>query len=211
MKKSLLFIVLAAFILSGCSSLNYYVKVHHDKFDDYSKFELLDNQIQLTTGQVVELNVRNVIRDSTSTLAFEIGYYASEWIFIEKGNSLTILADTNKIRLSGAGSRGDREVTSAGRIQERAYYSVTKQEYEQIMNASKVELKLSGDKYFIEGNLNKKNKANLQKFYRNYINNAKLCENPEKFKGSGMANKDIGSAVGSLVLIITLIYVLTLK
>jgi hypothetical protein len=77
-----------------------------------------------------------------------------------------------------------------------------------LLSSNNVEFKLSGNQYYVERKLTKKNKENLKRFYDEYMINQDLKNNPQNIKGKGMNPITKTSIVSSILLISLLIYVL---
>ena len=174
MKKYYYFIIL---FLCSCNASIYSFKSSYDKFDNYKKFELQANNLGKKNSFYIGshdtyLNAQCFIMDSIIKYSLIVNYNASDWLFIEEGESLIMLIDGKRLGFSGKGSIDHRNTYSSPSvsIQEIAYYDITKQEFEQIVNGDKIEIKLSGSKYFEEYYFTKGNKEAFKKFYDAYVN-----------------------------------------
>jgi hypothetical protein len=201
--------ILALLFLPFCSieQTGYYVEVRHDRYDNFSKFTLDGNYIPNPLSTIC-FDVQTFVQNGQISHSIIIDYFADDWIFIEPGVSLKILADDNKIELYSKGSSNSREVSNGGKIRERAYYDITLDDYQKLLSSNNVEFKLSGNQYYVERKLTKKNKENLKRFYDEYMINQDLKNNPQNIKGKGMNPITKTSIVSSILIISLLIYVL---
>lgn len=206
--KRYLFLIALSLIIVSCGN-TYRISATHDKYDDFSSFRLTDNTVP-NSGSRVDLNAMYVIRDSSDKLLrLFINYYSSDWLFIEEGNSLTFVADGEKIKLSGKGSSSYRDVRSGGNVRETAYYNISKENYKTLFSADLVEFKLSGSKVYLERKLNKRNKENMKRFYDEFVNHEDVNLNPTKYRSKGVSKTERKSLISSIGLITLLIIVFT--
>jgi hypothetical protein len=185
----------------------YYVEVKHDKFDNFSKFTLDGNSIP-NSGSTVCLDAQVFVKNGHASYSLIIDYYSDDWLFIESGISLKILADSNKLELSSSGSINSREVYNGGKIRERAFYNISLEEYQKIFMANKVEFKLSGNQYYLERKLTTKNKENLKRFFEEYMSNQEIKTKPQNIKGKGLDRSTKVTITTSLLIIALLLYVM---
>ena len=185
----------------------YYVEVKHDKFDNFSKFTLDGNSIPYS-GSVVCLDAQVFVKNGIASYSLIIDYYSDDWLFIESGISLKILADSNKLELYSSGSMNSREVYNGGKIRERAFYTISIEDYQKIFKANKVEFKLSGNQYYLERKLTNKNKENLKRFFEEYISNQELKTKPQNIKGKGLNRSTKVTITTSILLLVLLINVI---
>mgnify|MGYP001211406285 CR=1 FL=1 len=209
MKTTLLLPLFILLFLSVFLSVNlfgqskYHVEVNHDKYDDFSTYTLDGNLIP-SSGSSISFNARLKKKDSLISHHIIIQYYANDWLFIQSGNSLTMLLDGEKIRLYTAGSDNFRQVYSGGYVREKAYYSVTPETIKKIFSAQKVEFKLTGEQFYTERRLTRKNKENLERFYNEYIMNPNIQENPSMVMGKGF-DRATKTAITSAALLLLFI------
>lgn len=207
MKTTLLFL---SFFLSVSlfGQSKYHVEVNHDKYDDFSTYTLNGNLIP-SSGSSVSFNARLKKKDSVISHHIVIDYYSDDWLFIQSGNSLTMLIDGEKIRLYSLGSDNFRHVYSGGYVREKAYYYITPETMQKIFNAQKVEFKLSGEQFYVERRLSRKNKENLERFYNEYVMNPNIKENATMVTGKGL-DRATKTAITSAALLILFILAIVL-
>jgi len=162
-------------VISNFCFSQYTIKSHYDKYDDFKIFEIDNNFLtlkNLNSNTSIRLDAYCFLKSNVVVYRLKVQYYSSDWLFIGAGESLVLLIDGKRLGFTGNGSSGDREVlTGTGvAIKEIAYYPITKEEFEQIAKGELIEIKLSGDKYFIECMFNKWNKQAFRIFYDNYVN-----------------------------------------
>jgi len=86
------------------------------------------------------------------------------WFFIESGESLQFLIDGRLLKLSGAGSTRERDVTAADMVRERAVYRCTGLDLLEIANGQEVRMRVVGSRAYHDAKLSKKNKRVLLEF-----------------------------------------------
>lgn len=188
---------------------------YYDKFDNYKKFDLNFNvtstQTSLSTSSIF-LNASCFLKDNNVNYSLIIHYHNSDWIFIEQGESLVFLVDGERIGLETAGSLDNRTVNGDGTITEVARYSINKEDFEKIVNASSIEFKLSGSNFFVTERVNKKCQRNLSFFYNTYVNKSTDELNKIKIRDiDSFESKRAVKSIAGLMLISILILAIALN
>lgn len=179
MKNAL--IGLIALLSITCTAQN--ITRYYDKFDDYIKIQLNRNKVSWIEN--VHMDAQAFISKGEVSYSLVVRYYDSDWIFIEDGQSLTIIADTTKLELkTHNGSRDERDVLSGGSIVETARYDITPEQYLLIASSFKTEFKLKGSRVFVTDKMTKKGKERMMKFYDLYMSDPEKTAaiKPEEIK-----------------------------
>ena len=96
-------------------------------------------------------------------------YDASNWIFIEDGESLILLVDGKRMGFEGDGSWNHRDIGGILGINERAWYDINLEQLRAIINAKEVRVKVVGSQYYVERIFSENNFKNFRDFYNQYV------------------------------------------
>lgn len=189
-----LFVGLTLVSLAGCAGLAvegsvgdieqngglFQVDTLRDDFRDRTTYHMAGNFLPSPERGLLEeyrpwlaLNALRVDdADGASGYAIQVLYNASDWLFIDEGQSLSLLMDDEPVLLSGPGSASSREVgnttssfnlTRVG-VTERAYYDVEPSLLRQLSEADAVRVRVSGQQRFIERTMGARNLNNFRQF-----------------------------------------------
>jgi len=165
------------FCLCGCAT-SYKIKSISDNFDGYTIHRLTGNRLSGSElfNSPVELNCQVYINRNGLKSYFLIvqyndyslnlsswGLITASWLFIQRGESLILLVDGERIGFEGEGSIDHRNVYS-GNIEEKAWYDISRHNLEKIANAYNVEVKIIGSEYYVQRQFSEKNISNFYKF-----------------------------------------------
>lgn len=172
MKKFRVLTILIVLFLVACAPA-YKVKTTRNDFDGFIRQGMDGNKIDTFWLTPVELNAVKVTEANTGLDDYfiEVVYNANVWLFIERGESLIFLIDGQRVGLSGDGSSGYRHVRYGGKVQEFAYYPVSRFLFEKLGMAQTVRVRLEGGKGYLEGSLTTENKARFAAFFDTYVAN----------------------------------------
>ena len=95
-------------------------------------------------------------------------YGGPDWLFLEPGESLILLADGERVGLSGEGSV-DHRSTHAGGVSESASFAVPPELLVKIAGAKEVKVKLQGSSGSIQRRFGKENLKIFGEFVRRFI------------------------------------------
>lgn len=165
-------------VLTSCSSLipphNYYgVIIQRDDFNSNTIYRMHGNTLAGGSswgGTGVNINLQLMVTDNGDSLLNIIAVYASmSWIFIQRGESLILLVDGERIAFSGEGSAAHRDVLTGAVVLEKAWYDITKEQINMILNAKEVRVKLTGRTLFIERHFGNNNTLRFKQFVDQYL------------------------------------------
>lgn len=80
----------------------------------------------------------------SSGLFLNAQYFAKEWLFIDAGNSLTLIADGQRLELSG--EQSNRDVMESATISEAVHYPITADQIRALAKASAITARIRGSK-----------------------------------------------------------------
>ncbi len=125
---------------------------------------------RLTDGvRDIKLDIGVFEKDDTRQYALYIRTVSNGWIFIERGESLLVLADGELWKLSGDGSSGNRDFT-AGSHYERAHYETDAATLHALARAKAVKMRIiTGKGRNIEREVGPKQLAQFRRFVDAYI------------------------------------------
>lgn len=169
--KPLILSALLPFTLSCFSQNPYLIKKIDDEFDGFKIRRMVANTTpnDLLESFNIDFNVQR-FTDANGKHKYNIiiVLYAHDWLFIQEGKSLTILADNEKLLFSGKGSSNNRNAYG-GTVIEKAFYDCTTDNIIKIAYSKNVKFRVMGSNSFIKRELSIQNKENLQKFIDEYI------------------------------------------
>lgn len=160
---------------SGCSTYQPPdVTTHHDRVTGL-RTDLLDDNL-LDTGdqprELVWLNASRIFRPQGNYEYYlEVTYMAREEVgllVIEPGETLTIVAEQETIRLRGSGSVSETEEPENGVVKETALYKVSKLVMQKIAIARTVTVTLKGRNGLVERQFNPENFDKFRRFVTRY-------------------------------------------
>lgn len=120
----------------------------------------------------IELNIMKFTRGGSARPAYElvVDYDGSEWLFIDRGQSLTLNVDGDLMRFtSDRGSSPYRDVGYGGKVRETAYYPVTVEELRRIANASVIHVRVDGSSYYAVREFGPENFENFKRFIAEHV------------------------------------------
>jgi len=159
----------------------YYVDVttYIDEFDNYKIDRMTENQISLTMpagglGSYEKFHLkmqRFKSENGKASYSLIVDYIGEDWFFIERGESLILLVDGERISFNTLdGSAGNSEVLSGGTVRERAIYSyIPYRTFKKIAQASVIKIKILGSKKFVTGYATIQNMKNFRNFVNQYM------------------------------------------
>jgi len=146
-------------LLSGCETFKTSdVTTHYDEFTG-QRTDLLSDNILETEGpprEVIWLNASRVFtKNGKSIYYLEASYMAKTetgWLDIGPGQSLTVAADTDRIKfISASGSLNQRKKVERGAfVRETAIYEATRDQLQKIGAAKQVKVELKGNNGLVE-------------------------------------------------------------
>lgn len=178
MKKLLLMFALVVIVGCSVTEVTYHAKLEKDEFDGWEKVTTCCNFLPASTGKdktifdgeaTISIDpMRFTSKTGNIIYSIKVHYGSKSWIFIESGESLIFLIDSERVSLTGEGSLRNRDVVYAGVIHETAYYDVDRSFLEKIANAKTVKMKLIGSRYYTERPFKPENQNNFKKFLAQY-------------------------------------------
>lgn len=163
-------IILSIVALTSCATLSYKVQSKYDKFDNTTHNYMLYNWLgnQSLSSDRFSFDLGEYIQEDTTNYYINIIYWGNDWFFIESGESLILLVDGKRISFSGEGSYQSREVITGNLVSEFAYYDITKEGIETLVNAKSIEVKIIGE-YSTTLYFTKENLERIKSFYNQFI------------------------------------------
>ena len=162
--------VLLLGLVCGCSS--YHVRTTRDEFNGDTSNWMLMNRLAggalLDVDTGLELNPARFIVKNKTLYVLTVAYSGKDWIFIDKGESLVLLVDSQRLGFSGEGSLSSRNVHSGGSVLEQAIYEVSLKDLITIANATEVKVRVMGSSGLIDRHFKKANFKNFKKFVTEY-------------------------------------------
>lgn len=160
--------------LSGCASalgLNYEVVPVGDEFDGHTGVTMRMNTLGGTplTGGRTTLDARKLVRNGDASYFLNVLYLGSEWVFIERGESLILLIDGQRVPVSGSGSLAHREVHSGSMVEEAASYPVPASLLRQIAGAREVRVRIVGSRQNLDRHFTAENLARFREFVAQHV------------------------------------------
>lgn len=156
--------ILLVLLLTGCVP-RYRVLTEHDDFAQRTVTRMEDNVLQTPGGgrDWVALNAEQVqtVGDSVRyVLALE--YRSTDgWLRIRPGASLLVLADSQRVTLTGPRSRRTRGPFGA---HEEVRYPTTRALLEQIAASKEVRVRVLGSRYYVDRSFGDANFQRLRQF-----------------------------------------------
>ena len=161
-----------ALVLAGCAPA-YQLSSRRDDFNQYNQWSMKNNLLAgggKLLGPKMYLGATKTIWDSGLTqYRLDVTYTASDWLFIDDGNSLRLIIDGEQVEYSGDGSSAYRNVLSGGTIHERAFYDVTPTQIRQIAEASEIRVRLEGNQFYAERVFSPANIERFRAFVGQYL------------------------------------------
>jgi hypothetical protein len=150
----------------------YDIHSEYDKFKDVQSDFMFNNHVECTDNNIfsqrsVDFNLERHITKDVADFDICIWYQNSDWLFIEKGESLILLIDNEKISLTGEGSARNRDVYSGSGISELAFYKIDKELIKKLATAKNVEFQIIG-KYAVDCKFTKENMERAKDFYNKF-------------------------------------------
>jgi len=175
--RSLMLVVAMAVSLSGCAAKAgglfgtlYHVDSWHDEFESRTTYRMRNNVVPGDFGSArISIDAGRIDSPELGAVFTVFAtYQSSEWIFINSGESLSLLLDGELLRLT-APTNPRRDVLDGGRVREIATYLVSADILRQIATATEVKMKLSGSRYYVERTLTPENIQRLRGFIAEYV------------------------------------------
>lgn len=154
----------------GCTT----IQTTRDEFDGYTINRMIGNELGggfLDLGTTLYLNPeRYVAKNGQISYSLRVGFLAHNWLFIERGESLILLVDGERMGFRGKGSWSHRDIGILhGTITEKAWYNVTPEQLKKIAYANSVKVKVVGSQHHIKRGFTKENFSNFRRFCKEYI------------------------------------------
>lgn len=169
MKRHLVWLV-ALSMLTGCIRPQSRVTTYHSEVTGTTDM-LVDNELPSPPlpREVIWLDAYRLYRGANRVYYFQVRYLATAevgFIEIEPGQSLTIIADGETIKLSSAsGSLNERSLIRGGAYaSEKALYEVTREQLITIAKAKKVVVQVKGAKGLVEREFGQRNYDDFRAF-----------------------------------------------
>jgi len=174
--SKILFSFMLIVLLSGCASmsasLNYRVRTIQDEFDGYTINRMEHNMLgggSLLSYTTIWLNTqRYQSKEGNVSYSLIAEYVSPDWLFIERGESLILLVDGQRMGLVGDGSWNHRNVGYGRMVSEKSWYNITLEDLQKIANAKEVKVKIIGSQYYAERCFTDANFKNLKRFIMEY-------------------------------------------
>jgi hypothetical protein len=149
------------------------VKTFHDEFEGTTTYIMTDVHIRPDSffdPTDIGINPQKIAhKDESVTYSILVNYDSDNWLFIEKGESLVMLVDGERIGFTGEGSTQFRSVVSGGLITEMAFYLTDAKTIRKIANAEEVKIKLVGRQKATTAKFRKSHIKAYKKFVKKYI------------------------------------------
>ncbi|HET8655016.1 MAG TPA: hypothetical protein VFL93_05845 [Longimicrobiaceae bacterium] len=108
--------------------------------------------------------------------ALQVRYRDSdEWLRIPPGESLIVLADSQRIRLDGFGSRANRRTHFGLGVEEVASYAASADVLRSIARAERVRLRIIGSRDYVEREFTPENRARFRQFVDTQVDGKKVA------------------------------------
>lgn len=164
---------LLALVMTACAP-QYSIRESSDPVFGSTSVRLEANRLQgaCLGCAAVDLNIFKFTNAAGRVLySLVINYESSEWLFIERGQSLALRVDGDLIRLStDEGSSPYRNVRSRGMVTETAYYDVGVDLLRRLAEASEVLVRVDGRAMYVAREFGPENFANFQRFVVEHVN-----------------------------------------
>lgn len=168
MKLYKLFLFTTLLLLSNCSRWSYNIDHYYDEFDGYTIDRMQGNNIHYGVNPIWLNAQRYISKYGIRSYNLIIETARSSWLFIEEGNSLTLLLDGETMRFYGDGSREHREVEESS-CWETAFYPITEDQLKKIASSKEIKLKLVGSNGIVTETCAKKVAENFKEFVLDYV------------------------------------------
>ncbi len=176
MKSSLLFFLATAF-LTSCAASGYEIVEQYDHLESINRTFMSGNRLgpdkKSATYELYLNALRYDWRTGEILYYLVVRYNADEWLLIQRGKTLTLALDGQKLPLWGEGSAGERNVFHAGSGQkyhsEQAWYQVTAEQLSRIASAKTITVQVRGDNGRVEENCSSRNLKRFTNFINKYV------------------------------------------
>jgi hypothetical protein len=175
--NKILFLVLAAGLLQGCTTKSPDVVTYVDPYT-HARTDLTAENILEAPGpvrEVVWLNASRMFSNSRDYRYYlEVDYMArAETGFLEipPGETLVILADGQELKFTGSGSLNSRK-EKKDEVTERAIYPATGQQLRTIAGAQSVKVSILGRNGMVQREFTPANFEKFRHFVQNYVTTA---------------------------------------
>lgn len=120
----------------------------------------------------VDLNIRKFVSGGGRVTYYLVAQYQGhEWLFVQRGQSLSVRADGLLIAFESAeGSAPYRRVLYGGQVSETAFYEVTAQELRFIADAREVFVRIDGSARYVTREFSRGNFERFQSFVLEHVN-----------------------------------------
>jgi len=173
MKQEAIILLAGLSLIAGCATHPPDVTTNYQpitgKRTDLMSENILESP-QQPPREVVWLNAARVFKDSWNSQSvdyLEVNYMArSETGFLEipLGNTLTLVADGQEMKLSGIGSFNKRKTMKNNFVSEVALYEVTREQLAKIAFAKQVKVRIKGVNGVVERDFGAENFRRFQEF-----------------------------------------------
>lgn len=177
MKQLVIYLFITSFFFGCVTSYNTYsVSKHYDEFEQATTFTMQGNYITASALDVSNSLMFNAMKHTNSSnedsYFIVVDYYDIDWLFVEGGESLDLLIDSEKYSLWSEGSFDNREVLSgiSTGIKETIFYPISPDLLKKISEAKQIKLKLIGKSRSVIRELDQKHINNFKKFVTSYVN-----------------------------------------
>lgn len=159
---------LALVVLAGCASVfvphTPKVSTHRDTVDGRTITTLRDVELRVVAPKDVRvfLGVNKVVTGATG-YALVVLVMAQDWIYIESGESLRVLADGKRLAFT-VGSEAIRSDTTGVFTYETATYPANREQVVALADSSSATMKIVGQYGYVEVRLEGKSLAALRAF-----------------------------------------------
>jgi len=167
--KNFLMLIAALALVAGCETKPPATATPYDPITG-ARTDVSENLLQTegTPREVVYLNMFREYRSRRqSDYYFEAFYMApadAGYLEIPPGQTLTITADGDTLKLNGNGSLNRRREYKKDFVRETALYEVTKEDLQKLANAKKIKVQLRGNNGLVEREFAQENFDNLKAF-----------------------------------------------
>ncbi|MCX6143154.1 MAG: hypothetical protein NTZ35_08035 [Ignavibacteriales bacterium] len=170
MKQLALIVFIPLILVINSCTLSHFLKTELgtevDKFENrktnYLHFNFLPSKYGVAS---IAFDLQRIdVDDRIMSYSIIIRYVHADWLFIEQGESLVLLIDGRRIGFTSEGSSNHREVLSGGSVLEEAQYAVDYSTLQMLAHASRIEMKIVGDRYYVTREFEKSNFDNLRNF-----------------------------------------------
>lgn len=148
MKKSTKYILISAFLLTGC--VKYGVKEYEDKFDGYKVVEqdfngVVTNAI-LGYGDSFDIRIMT-LKDGSKSYQVQITRFTGAWNFVKSSEPLKVMTDKDRFDFNYVSSV-ERKVIDAKHVKETTRFKADKESLYKISQSNSFSAKLAAEKGF---------------------------------------------------------------